>query len=242
MMQMGIKEKDKDALKSLTSIIARKSFIPQTSILIEMNFAENDYFLNKQLSFTCKETSDNKRAEQIIGCTINWKSNDKDVTKKIVEHKEKGEKSKFGEKRQPIIKTEVVPDHESFFNVFSNKKAPEGYFENPQEDGEDSDLENTIASLDEAHDCANDIFDMYMKEGFENYFGLAENVNDILRDDYVEEYEEWEDIKPEDIRTKVYKAGHSSDSSSESSDSPKKRKVIKKRVVKRTLGKEDCKQ
>ena len=92
-----------------------------------------------------------------------------------------------------------------------------------------------MQGLDNAYDCANDFFDMYQKEALEHYFGYVEDINDILRDDYVEEYEEWEEVKEEsDNRKKVYsKKSSESDSSSSSSSSsgPKKRKVIKKRVV-----------
>ena len=80
-----------------------------------------------------------------------------------------------------------------------------------------------------------------MKEAFEHYFGYAEDASDILRDDYVEEYEEWERPEMIDNRKRVYK-DHGSDSSSSSEVStPAKVLVKKKRIVTRTLGREDCK-
>ena len=107
-------------------------------------------------------TQDGQRTEEVIGCDIRWKT-DKDVTKKIVERTEKApRRDRFGEKKERPVIQEVVPDSDSFFNLFTSKKAPDGYYDNPQEeDGEDSELELTIQGLDEAHDAANDFFDMY---------------------------------------------------------------------------------
>ena len=97
--------------------------------------------------------------------------------------------------------------------------------------------------MDEAHDFAIDFFDMYMKEGLEMFFGYAETADDILRDDFIEEYWEEEDVTPTKDKDRLYRRKSNSDSGSSSSDStPKKRKVLKKRLVKRTLGKSDCVQ
>ena len=160
MLQMGILEKDKPILQHVTAIKVFKSFVPTTSITVELYFSVNDFFTNEMLSFECKMTRDEKRGTELIGSDIFWKP-DKNVTEKQIEIKEKQKRDKFGEKKEVKVTYQTVPDYNSFFNVFTSKKAPDGYFDNPQVEEEDEELENTIQGLDEAHDHAVDFFDMY---------------------------------------------------------------------------------
>ena len=159
---MNILEKDKPILQQVTKIKVHKKFEKRNQITVDMHFLPNEYFINDKLSFTCKMTKDGQRTEELIGTNIIWKT-DKDVTKKIVERKEKAaRRDKFGEKQERKVIKEEVPDTESFFNIFTSKIAPDGYYDDPQDDmSNNTELEMTIQGLDDAHDAASDFFDSY---------------------------------------------------------------------------------
>ena len=142
-------------------------------LTIEMFFSANEFFNNNSLKLITREQKDGTKTEEVIGQIINWKEG-KDVTKKKIKKKQKNKKTK---ETRTITKT--VPD-ESFFNLFESKKIPEGYDEDAEENDEDSETEKTMQALDEAHDAANDLFDMYQGEALEYYLGFGASMSDLL--------------------------------------------------------------
>lgn len=154
---------------------AEKVETPSPMITIEIFFSQNEYFNNDSLKFTCRQQKDNdSKTEEVIGQIINWKEG-KDVTKKKIKKKQKNKKTK---ETRTITKT--VPD-ESFFNVFESKKIPDGYEDKDEDDGdEDSETEKTMQALDEAHDAANDLYDMYEGEALEYYLGFGASMSELL--------------------------------------------------------------
>ena len=172
MLMQIITEKDKPILKHITSIKAEKAEEPSPMITIELFFSENEFFSNASLKFTTREEKEGGRTEEVIGQVINWHEG-KDVTKKKIKKKQKNKKTK---ETRTITKT--VPD-ESFFNVFESKKKPEG-FDEKDDDDEDSENEKLMQGLDEAHDAANDLYDMYQGEALEYYLGFGQSMSDLL--------------------------------------------------------------
>ena len=64
--------------------------------------------------------------------------------------------------------------------MFESKKIPEGFDENADEEDEDSEVEKTMQALDEAHDAANDLYDMYQGEALEYYLGFGASMSELL--------------------------------------------------------------
>ena len=131
MIMMSCQEKDKPILQCISNIKVDKKCLNSNLIHVQLFFFENEYFTNEKLEFIAKLTEDEKRAFEIKGCDINWKEG-KDVTKKIIEKRERvREKDKPGAKKEYKIIKQEIHDHDSIFNVFISKQAPDGYFEGP---------------------------------------------------------------------------------------------------------------
>ena len=131
MLSMGCLEKDKPILKCVSNVKVEKKCSTSNIIHVQLHFSENEYFTNEKLEFIAKMTEDEKRTFEIVGCNIDWKP-EKNVTKKIIEQREKVRKEdKPGAKREYKITKQEIHDYDSFFNVFISKQAPEGYFEGP---------------------------------------------------------------------------------------------------------------
>ena len=131
MIMMGCEEKDKPILEYVTNVSVDKRCLTTSMIHVQLFFSENEYFTNEKLEFVVKMTPDEKRTYEVKGCDIAWKEG-KDVTKKTIERRERVRKEdKVGAKREVKIVKQQVHDHDSFFNVFISKKAPEGYFNGP---------------------------------------------------------------------------------------------------------------
>ena len=98
------------------------------------------------------------------------------MTKKKVKKTQKNKKT--GEKRV-IVKS--VPC-ESFFNVFDSKKEPEGIHDRDDEDV-DSDDDKIMQALEEAHDIANDLYDLYTVDALEFYLGFGPEIDGLMGPD-----------------------------------------------------------
>ena len=127
---------------------------PTEVFTIKIDFTENDFFTNEQLSFTVKQLEDD--CQEVIGCSIDWKAG-KDVTKKKIQKKQKNKKSK---ETRTITKTIQC---DSVFNCFESKKLPEGHdaSKKEEEDDEDSETEKLLDQMEEARLFAVNLHDLY---------------------------------------------------------------------------------
>jgi len=97
------------------------------------------------------------------------------VTKKKVKKTQKNKKT--GEKRV-IAKT--IPQ-DSFFNIFESKKEPENIRDRDDEDV-DSEDDKIMQQLEEAHDVANDLFDLYTVDALEFYLNFGPELDGLMGD------------------------------------------------------------
>ena len=161
----AIRKKDEDVIQYITNVTANRTEDPQT-ISIAIDFRENEYFTNKQLTLTVrlKEGSDSDVADT-TGCLIEWKDG-KDLSKKKIKKKQKHKKTN---ETRTIIKT--VPA-ESFFNVFESKKGLEDD-DKDDDDEPDEETEKLLDALDEAMHVAEDVYDLYSRDAIEYYLGFG---------------------------------------------------------------------
>ena len=82
---------------------------------------------------------------------------------------------KTGEKRVIVKSTPC----DSFFNVFESKKEPEGIHDRDDDDV-DSDDDKIMQQLEEAHDIANDLYDLYTVDGLEFYLGFGPELDGLM--------------------------------------------------------------
>jgi len=165
----AVRKKDEPVMDYITNVTASRTEDPPT-VSIAVDFKENDYFTNKQLTLTVRtvENSENQVAET-TGCLIEWKEG-KDLSKKKIKKKQKHKKTN---ETRTIIKT--VPA-ETFFNVFESKKAPEG---EDDDDGENEERENLLDNLEEALHVAEDFHDLYTRDALEYYLGFGQDLGDF---------------------------------------------------------------
>lgn len=156
----------------LTSLHAAQTKIPQPKLTVKMTFSANEFFDNEELTFIAIADEDTNQTVEVIGTTINWKEG-KDTTKKKVKKTQKNKKT--GEKR--VIVKSIPCD--SFFNVFESKKEPEGIHERDDEDV-DSDDDKIMQMLEETHDIANDLYDLYTVDGLEFYLGFGPELDGLM--------------------------------------------------------------
>lgn len=168
-LMQAVRPKDAELMDCITNVTASRSEDPPT-VSIAIDFKENDFFTNKQLTLTIrmKENSDSEVAET-NGCLIEWKDG-KDLSKKKIKKKQKHKKTN---ETRTIIKT--VPA-ETFFNVFESKKAPE---DEADEDDENEERENLLDALDEAMHVAEDFHDLYTRDALEYYLGFGQDLGDF---------------------------------------------------------------
>ena len=140
-----------------------------------MGFAQNEYFTNETLTFTAIADNDTNQTVEVQGCTIDWKEG-MDITKKKVKKTQKNKKT--GEKRV-IAKT--IPQ-DSFFNMFESKKEPENIHDRGDEDV-DSEDDKIMQQLEEAHDVANDLYDLYTVDSLEFYLNFGPELDGLMGDD-----------------------------------------------------------
>lgn len=102
---------------------------------------------------------------------------------------------KTGEKRC-VVKT--MPE-DSFFNMFESKKEPEGIHDRDDDDV-DSDDDKIMQQLEEAHDIANDLYDLYTTDALEFYLGFGPEIDGLMGEDGMDSDEDGmdsdEELKP----------------------------------------------
>lgn len=130
-----------------------------------MSFGANPFFSNPKLSFTVKIKEGGDEPIEVEGCVIDWLEG-KNLTMKKIKKKQKHKKTN---ETRTIVKT--VPT-ESFFNIFESKKAPED-IDAKDQDELDSDVEKILMGIEEAHDVANDLYDMYQTDALEYYLNFG---------------------------------------------------------------------
>ena len=161
-LMQTFREKDKEVLPFLSGLHVKRIEEPQ-SINFKLTFRENEWFTNETL--TCcvryKEGTNDEIAET-VGCLIDWKDG-KDLSKKKIKKKQKNKKTN---ETRTIVKTVAA---ETFFNVFESKKAPE----DKDSDDEDEEAEKLIDGLDEAMQVAEDLYDLYTRDGLEYYLNFG---------------------------------------------------------------------
>lgn len=161
-LMQTFRPKDKEVLPFLSGLHVERVEEPQ-SINLTLTFRENDWFTNEKLTVSVRyKEGTNDEIAETIGCLIDWKEG-KDLSKKKIKKNQKNKKT--GEQRQ-IVKT--VPA-DTFFNVFESKKAPEG----KDSDDEDEEAEKILDGLDEAMQIAEDLYDLYTRDGLEYYLNFG---------------------------------------------------------------------
>ena len=165
-------------------------------LTLKMAFAaNNDHFTNDVLSVSLEYESE-EQVKEITGTVIEWLEG-KDPTKKKIKKKQKHKKT--GETRT-VVKT---VDSDSFFNIFSNRKAPA--------EGEcDSEEENNIRDkMDETQQAVEDFHDLLVPEALEYYLNMNEDFDMLGMDGEGPESEGDED-DDEDSTAKKPKKGKKS--------------------------------
>ena len=66
--------------------------------------------------------------------------------------------------------------------MFESKKEPEGIHDR-EDDDVDSDDDKLMQALEEAHDIANDLYDLYTVDSLEFYLGFGPELDGLIDDD-----------------------------------------------------------
>jgi hypothetical protein len=82
----SVRAKDKPLIDHVTNVLANRTFDPPTTSIV-LDFSDNEYFTNKQLSLTVR-MKDNDETEIVdtTGTVIDWKDG-KDLSKKKIKKK-----------------------------------------------------------------------------------------------------------------------------------------------------------
>jgi hypothetical protein len=82
----SVRAKDKPLIDHVTNVLASRTFDPPTTSIV-LDFSDNEYFTNKQLSLTVR-MKDNDETEIVdtTGTVIDWKDG-KDLSKKKIKKK-----------------------------------------------------------------------------------------------------------------------------------------------------------
>lgn len=91
MLMAIIKEKDTEALDSITKLSVSKTMNPEADVKcaksITLSFGDNDFFSNKELTLTASfKDSDCEEISKVAGTVVDWKDG-KDLSKKKVKKK-----------------------------------------------------------------------------------------------------------------------------------------------------------
>lgn len=181
-LQDIIAERDMDALQYLTNI-SSKTFTakdkglsqeeedaPIGGFTLTFTFSENSYFSNTELVQTLYYDKSGELIEsKADGCTINWKSQDKNLTV------EKKTVKKGGKKKGAVAQTvtSYVPT-ESFFNFFGERKP-----EDDENEDEDEEVQN-IAGDDQ---LASILKEQIIPRAVDYYLGLVSLEDDMMFDE-----------------------------------------------------------
>lgn len=145
-----------------------------------MTFKPNIYFANEVISFTVKADEQNEQTVEVIGTEIEWKDPGKDPTK--VEQKRTKRDRETGAVKV-VVKTKPL---ESFFNAFQSLKLPDKLLNADVDEDDlediDSDDDKIMQQLEETHDIAEDLFELYHKDALETFLGFGVQVEGLLSD------------------------------------------------------------
>ncbi|KAI4104868.1 MAG: hypothetical protein LQ339_003712 [Xanthoria mediterranea] len=185
-----ITARDEAALKLLTDI--RMEYLEKPGFRLLFEFAENEFFTNKQITKTYYYQEESGYGGDFIydhaeGDKINWRT-DKDLTVTVESKKQRNKNTK-----QTRVVKKTVPT-ESFFNFFDPPKAPSA-----DEDDAASDVEERL-ELD--YQLGEDIKEKLIPRAIDWFTGEAlqfEELDDELEgDDFEDEDDEDEDDLSED--------------------------------------------
>jgi nucleosome assembly protein 1-like 1 len=130
-----VSEDDVDCLTSLQNITCVDD-VDGKGFTIRLFFAPNDYFHDTVLSKSYKVpnllTSDEPMLKDVVGCPIQWKSDDQTLTFRTVQKKQRGKGKHAGQVRT-VSKSERV---DSFFHWFDPPKMPTSADEMDEEQAE----------------------------------------------------------------------------------------------------------
>jgi nucleosome assembly protein 1-like 1 len=112
-----VKEKDDEILKNLRHVESERSDAPK-ALTVRFLFNKNEFFTNDTLTLKVFYKGDQDDVEKVEGTEIQWNES-KDPTKKKVKKKQKNKKTN---ETRTIVKT---VEADSFFNVFTNRTAPD---------------------------------------------------------------------------------------------------------------------
>ncbi|CAO1604038.1 histone chaperone [Xanthoria calcicola] len=185
-----ITARDEAALKLLTDI--RMEYLEKPGFRLLFEFAENEFFTNKQITKTYYYQEESGYGGDFIydhaeGDKINWRT-DKDLTVTVESKKQRNKNTK-----QTRVVKKTVPT-ESFFNFFDPPKAPSA-----DEDDAASDVEERL-ELD--YQLGEDIKEKLIPRAIDWFTGEAlqfEELDDELEgDDFEDDDDEDEDDLSED--------------------------------------------
>ncbi|ELQ43602.1 nucleosome assembly protein [Pyricularia oryzae Y34] len=177
-----ITDRDEQALKHLTDI--RMEYLDKPGFRLIFEFSENEFFSNKTISKTYYYQNESGYGGDFIydhaeGDKIEWKGDDKDLTVRVEQKKQRNKNTK-----QTRIVKKTVPT-ESFFNFFSPPKAP-------TEDDDDaaSDIEDRL-ELD--YQLGEDIKEKLIPRAIDWFTGEALAFEEMDEDDLEDDFEDEDD-------------------------------------------------
>jgi len=181
-----ITERDEGALKHLVDI--RLAYLDTPGFKLIFEFAENEYFTNKEITKTYYYQDENGYGGDFIydhaeGDKINWKEG-KDLTVRIESKKQRNKNTK----QTRVVKRTVPTD--SFFNFFSPPKPPVDFDE---DDEATADIEER---LEVDYQLGEDIKEKLIPRAIDWFTGEArqfEGFPDDLEGDFDDDDDEDED-------------------------------------------------
>jgi nucleosome assembly protein 1-like 1 len=185
-----ITDRDEAALKHLTDI--RLTYLDTPGFKLIFEFAENEFFANKEITKTYYYQDENGYGGDFIydhaeGDKINWKEG-KDLTVRVESKKQRNKNTK-----QTRVVKRTVPT-ESFFNFFTPPKPPTEFDE---DDEENADIEERL-ELD--YQLGEDIKEKLIPRAIDwftgearQFEGMGEDIEGEFDDDEDEDDEESED-------------------------------------------------
>jgi len=176
-----IQPHDYDSLKYLEDVTFTVDDSPK-GFTIEFHYGENPYFKNKVLKKKFIEGEEGEDKGRIIKCTgteIDWASDDKNLTKKIVYKKKK---HKTGGKTKKVKSYE---EQESFYQYFKE-------LDKPEEDTEEAYIMESLLGSDS--EIGQTIRESIIPNAIDYYLGKVEIENNMMGGGYGED----EDFDGED--------------------------------------------
>ncbi|RMY45228.1 hypothetical protein D0863_16082 [Hortaea werneckii] len=181
-----ITDRDEEALKHLTDI--RMEYLDRPGFRLIFEFAENDFFTNKQLTKTYYYQEENGYGGDFIydhaeGDKIEWKAG-KDLTVKVESKKQRNKNTK---QTRVVKKTIPTP---SFFDFFNPAKPPSD---------EDEDVDDDIeAKLELDYQLGEDIKEKLIPRAIDWFTGEALQFEQGFDDFDEDEFEDEDDEDDED--------------------------------------------